>query len=192
MSKEVTITPALSRDVSFTEKVKAVDRALKDRETTQKNIKTAWNHLAKVMEKYSLPIPVTMYTTAQATTLANSVQVYVNTPDLSDELSTSNLMSGYILNDLKINRAALAYFDGKFPGFSELIVKLFNQKGLVNNKVVDQKKTTVAREEVRAAVTKYIQALDAHQITIDVVANVREYISIVKDVASIAIKTNGK
>ena len=58
-SKAVTaITPVLTKDVSFSEKVESVDSALKSRAAVQREIKLKWAAVIQVFNKYEVALRI--------------------------------------------------------------------------------------------------------------------------------------
>lgn len=193
--KEVSITPALSKDVSFTDKVAVVDAALKGRTEAQRMIKAIWNELIRVLAKYNRPIPAVRPNAVQALNLLNGVVVYrANDRKFAEDIvDIGNSDIAYNIATLRNQVQMLDMLETRFEGISEF-VKQVNEYTLYKNrtKSIDQTATDKAKKDIGDEVNKLIRAIEAYDETVDQVANVREYISIVKDVADIAGIASGK
>lgn len=193
--KEVSITPALSKYVSFTDKVAVVDAALKGRTEAQRMIKATWNELIRVLAKYNRPIPAVRPNAVQALNLLNGVVVYrANDRKFTEDIvDIGNSDIAYNIATLRNQVQMLDMLETRFEGISEF-VKQVNEYTLYKNrtKSIDQTATDKAKKDIGDEVNKLIRAIEAYDETVDQVANVREYISIVKDVADIAGIASGK
>ena len=191
------ITPVLTKDVSFTEKVEAVDTALKSRAAAQREIKLAWAAVVQVLNKYELKVPSRRMQADLAAALVQDTTVYEPKLEVADDVRKM-LESGvsYRLTNLAECANFLRLADAKLPGLRQLIDDLVEAKSTLEAPLVkDKEKTKAARAELASAVDAYIETLEAYDQTIESVANVKEYIGIMKEIADISaiaqgIKTN--
>lgn len=194
VSTEV-ITPALSKDVKFTEKVQAVDEALKSRAAANKNIKTKWAGIVKVLVKYSQSVPSRRVDAAVASNYVPNLVVY-KAPDkkLDDQQRVRAAQdAAYDIRDLVKHRRFMQLAEAKFTGFQQFTNELLDLNELANNpQEEDEVATKAARKEMQAAVDAYVAAIEAYDETVESVANVKEYISVVKDVAEISAIAQGQ
>lgn len=196
VKKSTDITPALSKDVSFTDKVQVVDAALKNRTVAQANIKKTWGAVAAMLAKYGRPVPAVRPNSAQIHTYGTNIVVYEKAPEEEypkdvKKLATSNV-SGF-LTSIRNWPNDLALLEKKFKGITDYL-NVVNEcrMSAVQQIPVDEKKTAKAKLEITTAIAKCVKAMEAYDETVDQVNNVREYISIVKDVAAIQGIANGK
>lgn len=188
------ITPALSKDVTFTEKVQNVDEALKSRAAANKEIKLKWAAVVKVLVKHNVAAPSRRGDAIVAQNLVSNLHIYL--PDdkrLEDKAKVRGALDiGYDLNNTLRHPRFMEVIEEKFPKITSYLRELLAIQDLKNQeKEVDEKATQKARTELQAAVDSYIEALEAYDDTLETVANVKEYIGVVKDVAEISAIANG-
>lgn len=192
ISKEV--TPYLSKDVSFTQKVEDVDSALKNRARANKDIKLKYANLIKLFAKYNVQLGIRRLDAPAIQNYVNAIRVfYPQDPRLEDTTKLNHAKQvSYELKRLVEKRTFMSAAEVKFKGinawFNEFI-ELFELSQ--EPRVVDEKATTKAKAELQKAVDTYIEALEAYDDTVTTVANVKEYIGVVKDVAEISALAQG-
>jgi predicted RNase H-like HicB family nuclease len=188
------ITPALSKDVTFTEKVNAVDTALKTRANAMKDIKQKWANIVKLLVKYDVKVPYRRLDAAGAANLVTQVEILEPEAEaLKDKEAVDAACSNnYALSQVMQGKLG-RYLEKKFPGF----IKLGQQLGELHDlskqdREVDETKTKDARTEIQTAIDAYLAALESYDETVEQVADVKEYISVVKDVAEISAIAQGQ
>lgn len=192
---ELSITPALSKDVSFTNKVQVVDGALKNRAVAQKNIKLKWAVVMRALHKYNRPIPARRPDAIGASAYVGGLLVFKPLPKEleNEELTELARNSAHELRTLSNRPLVATILEDKFPGFADLCREVTKVSELmVMSRRVDEKATTKAKAEMQKAVDAYIKTLEDYDETVDSIANVREYIGIVKDVAEISAIAQGR
>jgi hypothetical protein len=80
------ITPVLTKDVSFTEKVEAVDTALKSRSAAQREIKTKWATVVKLLQKYELSVPYRRPDLSTVVGYIRDISIYQPRPEVPAEM----------------------------------------------------------------------------------------------------------
>lgn len=190
------ITPAVSADVAFTEKINDVDTALKARSTAQKDIKVKWAAIVKLLIKHNLHVPVRRVDVSTAASYANNIAVYTpQDPKLAEnkELVEVANDAAYTLKQLMQKRTFEKLVEEKFAGFKAFADELIDLDRLSNQRrEIDEDATKAAKEEMQEAVDAYIASIEAYDETIEKVADVKEYIGVVKDVAEISAIAAGR
>lgn len=106
------------------------------------------------------------------------------------KLVTSDIW--YNINNLAGRTKALDVLEKKFTGFSEWYKYLAKVYEAVHEpRDLDEKKTEKAQREATDAVKQYIEAIEKYDETVESVANVKEYIDVMKDVAEISAIAQG-
>lgn len=187
------ITPVLTKDVSFNEKVETVDTALKSRAAAQREIKMKWAAIVKLLQKYDLSVPARRPDPSTVVSYIKSVQVYVPKPEVAEEMKAVVECDGrYELERLAEKPDLLKMLDNKFTGFGSWLDKVREAKRIiVASKKVDEEATKAAKAEMSAAVDAYLTSIEAYDETIESVANVKEYIGIMKEIADISAIAQG-
>lgn len=197
MTEKVTpseITPALSKDVQFTQKVQDVDDALKSRSAAQKNIKTKWAGVVKVLVELGEDVPARRVDAAVAANYVARLSVLEpKDKKLEDTEKLSAAQSAsYQLADLVKRRSFMREAEKQFPGFQKFSTELLDLADLANEpRKEDKKATATAKAKLQKAVDAYVEAIEAYDETVESVANVKEYIAVVKDVAEISAIAQG-
>lgn len=188
------ITPALSMNVAFTDKVSAVDVALKDRATAQRDIKIKWAEIVKLLVQDKMSVPGRRADIQVVVSYVPSVVIYQpDDPRLSDKTRVlAAQQCAYNLGQACQSRAFMALAETQLPGYAKLVEEMLDLAELSNRpRLVDDAATKTARDEMQKAVDAYIQAVEAYEETVEKVADVKEYISVVKDVAEISAIAQG-
>lgn len=188
------ITPALSKDVSFTEKVNDVDTALKSRAAATKDLKLKWAEVIKAFAEFNVQAPARRATPDTIQSFVHKVVVLEpENPLLSDKgMVKLAREASYGLSELRRRPYAMSELENKFPGFTELALKLGVIQDAANDFRTDDKEATkAARAKVQTVIDEYVKAVEAYDDTVESVANVKEYIAIVKDVAEISAIAQG-
>jgi predicted RNase H-like HicB family nuclease len=189
------ITPALSKDVPFTQKIQDVDTALKSRAQANRNIKHAWAGVVKVLTKYDHRLPPRRVDVAQAANMVSDIEILQPANAALDNVVMLAVVkeANYEVRQLSRQRKAMAYLEEKFPGLTAAFTEIDELHDIYNMpRERDEDATKAARAELQAAVDKYAKALEAYDETVETVANVKEYISVVKDVAEISAIAQGQ
>lgn len=196
-SQVTTITPVLTKDVSFTEKVEAVDTALRSRSAAQREIKTKWAAVVKLLQQYDLSVPYRRPEPSVVVSYVKEVRVYKPQPEVPAEMQVViNCEGSYELRQLYDKPDMLKLLDKQFKGFSAWVDTVREaRKVALAPKELDKDATEAARAEMSAAVDAYLASVEAYDETLDSVSNVKEYIGIMKEIADISaiaqgIKTN--
>ena len=191
------ITPVLTKDVSFTEKVESVDTALKSRAAAQREIKTRWAAVVKLLQKYDLSVPYRRPDPSTVVGYIRDVSVYKPQPEVpADMQAVLSCEGSYELRSLGEKHDMLKLLDKQFSGFSAWVDGVREARKLAGTpRELDKDATQAAREEMSATVDAYLASIEAYDETLDSVANVKEYIGIMKEIADISaiaqgIKTN--
>jgi hypothetical protein len=193
-SAVATITPALTKDVSFTEKVEAVDTALKNRSAAQRDIKVKWAGVVKLLQKYDLTVPARRPDPATVVGYIRTVRLYKPQPTVPEDLRAVVGCEGrYELGRLREKPDMLKLLNEQFPGFATWLDKVreAEKSSYGAPKEQDEDATKVAQEEMSAAVDAYLASIEAYDDTLESVANVKEYIGIMKDIADISAIAQG-
>jgi hypothetical protein len=193
-SKHVTsITPTLAKDVSFSDKVEAVDAALRTRASVEKEIKAKWVGVVRVLSKYDIKAPGRRVDAGQAANLVQDLVVYKPKTEVAPVFQQI-LAAGhsYELNNVTTNSSLVRLIDSEVKGFKKFVENYSEAKAASNESLIkDDAKTKEARAELQATVNEYLKALESYDDTVTSVANVKEYISIVKDIADISAIAQG-
>lgn len=196
-SKEVTsITPAQAMDISFNDKVEAVDSALRSRASVQKEIKAKWVGVVKVLTKYEAKAPGRRADAGQAANLVQELVVYKPKAEIAPVYqqfisSCGSYELGQFLG-YATRPSLLRLIESEVKGFKEFVDGLTAARDASSEpQVKDEAKTKEARAELQGAVDAYLEALESYDDTVTSVANVKEYISIVKDIADISAIAQG-
>lgn len=188
------ITPALSKDVSFTDKIQVVDDALKSRSASQKDIKIKWAAVLKVLTSYDQKAPARRGDAVAAANLVSNINIYKPLDarlEDKQKVRTARLVR-YELNGLLNSPKRRTAMEDKYPGITDWCDDLNSLYELTEEpREIDEPATKTARAEVQVAVDAYIEALEAYDETVESVANVKEYIAVVKDVAEISAIAEG-
>lgn len=196
MSKDssVQITPALSKDVAFTEKVNAVDAALKSRNDAKKNIKTSWAKVVSLILKHGGQAPARRWDEVKAVNEVNNITIYKPLDKRLADKDAVRFAQNHDYNARQIleRTELIQHLDKKHSGLRKTLEDII-ELGRLSEKPreEDEVATKKARAEFQAAVDKYIEAIEAYNETVEQVADVREYISVVKDVAEISAIAQG-
>jgi hypothetical protein len=193
-SKQVaTITPTLAKDISFNDKVGEVDTALRSRAAVQKEIKTKWVRVVRVLSKYDVKAPGRRSDAGAAAGLVQDLVVYKPMPEIAPEFQQILDSGGsYQLSDLATRPNLLRLIDAKVSGFKKFVEDFVEaQAASRETPIKDEAKTKEARAELQAAVDEYLTALESFDDTVTSVASVKEYIGIVKDIADISAIAQG-
>jgi hypothetical protein len=187
------ITPVLTKDVSFNEKVEAVDTALKSRASALREIKLKWAAVVQVMNKYEVIPPSRRVDAGQAAMLVQNLVVYQPKPEVAEDLKKMVEQADvYGLTNLTREIKTMRLLEEKFPGIRQYIESVGEARNtLLQPRVEDKEKTKAARDEMEKAVDEYIRTLEAYDETIESVANVKEYIGIMKEIADISAIAQG-
>lgn len=192
-SEMTVITPVLTKDVSFNEKVEAVDTALKVRSAAQKDIKIKWAGVVKLLQKYDLTVPARRPDPSTVVGYIKATRAYEPQPEVTDEMKATVKCEGsYQLMQLRSNPDMLKLMDKKFPDFKDWLESVGEARQMLfAPKKEDEDATKAAQEEMATAVDAYIASLEAYDETIESVASVKEYIGIMKDIADISAIAQG-
>lgn len=186
------ITPALTKDVGFNEKIEAVDTALKGRAVAQREIKTKWAAVVKVLNKYDIKAPARRYDAVQAANLVQNIQLYKPLPEIDADLKTAARSGAYQIRQLMQQTATMTVLGKKFPGLRDyFVLVLETDSAMQAEREDDDERTAEARVALQSVVDGYVAAIEAYDETIESVANVKEYIGVMKDVAEISAIAQG-
>lgn len=111
------ITPVLTKDVSFTEKVHDVETALKSRSTAQREIKTKWAAVVKLLQQHDLSVPYRRPDPSTVVGYIKEVRVYKPLPEVPAEMKTLFESEGNF-EVRHLPAEAVKLLDKKFAGFS--------------------------------------------------------------------------
>lgn len=188
------ITPGLSKHVQFTQKVDDVDTALKNRRAAQKSIKLKWAAIVKWLNANDITPPSRRPQPDRIVDLTSQVEVFMPlNPRLEDKekVKLANTI-GYELRQTLNNRKYTTIIETQFPGFTTWAKELEDLDKLSNeSREVDETETKIAKAALQVLIDECLDAIEAYDETIEDVSNVKEYIDIVKDVATIAAIADG-
>lgn len=189
------VTPVLSKDVDFTEKLGMVDTALKSRAQANKDIKLKWAGVVKVLVELGEKPPTRRLDAIQAANLVSNISIPVAEDErLKDKEKVAVAREvAYELKDVVKCRKFMAATEAKFPNFTKYAHELLDINELSNqHREEDEDATHKAQKKLQAAVDAYLAALEAYDDTVESVANVKEYVNVVKDVAEISAIAQGQ
>lgn len=191
--KDITVS-SLTQNLVFDQKINAVNDALGTRSSAKKEIKTAWANVCTILQEYEIEIPARRWDPVKALNEVNSIRVYLpQDKRLDDEerVKLANSVSYEVRNTLD-KRKFIDYLDDKFSGLKKDLLDLQELNELSQqSKVEDKEKTKAGRDKLRAAIRKYIESIEKFDETVESVADVREFISVAKDVAEISAIASG-
>lgn len=189
-----TITPALSKDVSFTEKVQQVDNALKSRAAATRELKHKWAAIIKAFAEYDTRVSSRRGDAIQAQNLIGDVAIYLPRNPLLDD----DEMVKFANNNVSVFRNILEHpqaarrLETMFAGILEFSNKVIDTNtARYDDRKIDEVATKEARAKLQPVVDEYLAALETYDETVETVANVKEYIAVVKDVAEISAIAQG-
>lgn len=189
--KSELITPALTKDVSFNDKVKDVESALKSRARVQRKLKTDWAKVVQILTENDMPIPARRPSADIAAKLPQSVRIYFPRPKFNKNLDVL-VKHTYALQNIANKADLMLELDRLCKGSKKLIESVIAESSLRNTPVeLDEKRTKAVKEKLQKAVEVYTTTLESYDETVESVANVKEYIGIVKDVAEISAIAQG-
>ncbi|MDE2106076.1 MAG: hypothetical protein KGL39_53125 [Patescibacteria group bacterium] len=187
------ITPLQTKNVSFTEKVEAVDTALKSRAAAQREIKTKWAAVVKLLQKYDLSVPYRRPDPSTVVGYIRSISLFKAAPVVPQEMKEVLACDGqYELRQLFGQHDLLKLLDKQFSGFGAWADKVLEARRIAGiSPELDKEATKAAREEMSAVVDEYLATIEAYDETLESVANVKEYIGIMKEIADISAISQG-
>ena len=193
-SSQVTaITPVLTKDVSFTEKVEAVDTALRSRSAAQREIKTKWAAVVKLLQKHDLNVPYRRPEPSTVVGYIRDISIYQPKAEVPAEVQAMlDYSDNYEVRQFLNCHDAVKAVNKQFAGFAEWVDKVREARKLAATpRELDKEATQAAREEMSQAVDAYLASIEAYDETLDSVANVKEYIGIMKEIADISAIAQG-
>src|SRR5437660_1297992 len=131
-TKVSVITPVQTKDVSFNEKVEAVDSALKSRAAAQREIKLKWAAIVQILNKYEAAPPSRRVDAGQAATLVQSLTVYVPKPEVAEDLKKIVQTGSYHLNNVAERPDLVRLLEAKFPGFRNFLDEVSDAKNILS------------------------------------------------------------
>src|SRR3984885_8454878 len=168
-SNQVTsITPTLAKDVSFSDKVEVVDTALKSRAAIQREIKTKWVGIVKVLTKYEVKAPVRRVDAGAAANLVNDLVVYTKKPETPPKFKQIlDAGHGNEVSKLATRPNLWSLIDAKVDGFRKFVEDFAEARAVASEALVkDEAATKAARVELQKAVDNYLDALESFEDTV--------------------------
>lgn len=188
------ITAASSADVAFTDKIGAVDKALKDRAAVTNKLKKQWGKISEFLVENGQEVPYRRLDAANAHQLVNKITIYEK-PDerLNDKEAVRYARDGaYIAQSLLQKTKLMLHLEKSHYGLTKDLQAMVLLDDLSNTSLeVDKDQTKKVRAELKALVKEYTDALEEYEETVNHVADVKEYIGVVKDVAEISAIASG-
>jgi hypothetical protein len=191
--KDITVS-SLTTNLVFDQKINSVNDALGTRSAAKKEIKTAWAKVCVILQEYEIEIPARRWDPVKALNEVRSIVVYQpQDKRLDDEEAVKRARDyAYDVRDLVKHRKYMEYLEAKFKGLTKEFDDLLELNELAQkSKVEDKEKTKEGRDKLRTAIREYINAIEKFDETVESVADVREFISVAKDVAEISAIANG-
>lgn len=187
------ITPALSKDVDFTAKVNAVDDALKSRSAATKDLKVKWANIIKAFAEFDVAVTARRGDAVAAQNYVHKVEILQpQNPLLDDKDMVKMAREAYDVQNLKRRTFIMSKLEENFAGVTAYMEKIILTSEAANEyRVTDKEATKAAQAKVQPVVDEYVSAIEAYDDTVESVANVKEYIAIVKDVAEISAIAQG-
>ncbi len=194
--KALQITALTTKEVDFNDRVQAVDKALKDRRNANKNIKLHWAKIIAVLGRADTPkIPTRKPSIEVIVDYQNTAVIYKPLDDIVNdpELKEVWRVSGYEFRQMMNNSRLLEALEKKFSGLRDFLLKVQKYGEVVQaERETDEEATAKMRAELKTAIDEYLKALEAYDDTVETVANAKEYIGVVKDIADIAAIAQGQ
>lgn len=193
VNKDITVS-SLTTNLAFNEKVTAVDSALTTRSAAKKSIKTAWAKVVAILQEYDMDVPARRWDPVKALNEVRGLVVYLpEDKRLADKekvrfVGSVHYSAERILDDRKF----IDYLEENFKGIKKDLKSIVELYELSNqSRIRDDEKTKAGQEKLRTEIRAYIDAIEDYDETVESVADVREYISVVKDVAEISAIASG-
>lgn len=194
VSKSDITVSSLTTNLAFNEKVTAVDSALTTRSAAKKQIKTAWAKVIVILQEFDMDVPARRWDAVNALNQVRNLKVYEPLDKRLDDKERVQLATNlhYEFERVLESRKFIDYLDGKFYGLKKDLLSLQELYDLsTQSRKIDEAKTKAGQDRLRSEIRNYIDAIEAYDETVESVADVREYISVVKDVAEISAIASG-
>lgn len=192
-NKSLTVS-SLTTNLAFDQKISEVNSALGTRSAAKKEIKTAWAKVVVILQEYDIEVPARRWDPVKALNEVKSIVVYQpEDPKLADEERVNFAKSlNYEIRNILDKRKLMDYLDEKFKGIKKDLVDLQKLYELSQeDRKQDKEKTKEGRDKMRVAIREYIDAIEKHDETVESVSDVREFISVAKDMAEIKAISDG-
>lgn len=191
------ITPATVQTVDFSEEIQSVKTQLTTRTAAQTRIKTTWQEVAKLLEKYGVEVPYRRVDIGDVRRYLSNIKVMQKPQELKlsaleKELAEMGL-TGRQTNNF-VNSEEMRVFEKHEPKAAKTLrsmANVYDNPTKQPRAEVNEGATEKARNEVSKAIDAYATAVIDFEENAESIKAVGEYVGIVEKVATVAATANG-